>query len=213
MSQGSEFLTQLVRTALGRQGAANPDGGAPATEAAALISSHNAAEREPEDSDRDEDRDRNGGFDPGVICVLSEKVLMAWLRNRYQLMFPFALDLRRLDREQAKLLVHTMVAAAQADGAFDGSEHKRIEGTLGLVDAADDARAFMDEALKEPKPLNEILAGVKDVQTGALVYAASLMALDERKPANRYYLKYLAARLQLSDELVLSLEQRYRAAN
>jgi uncharacterized membrane protein YebE (DUF533 family) len=50
---------------------------------------------------------------------------------------------------------------------------------------------------------------VHDVQTGALVYAASLMAVDRRQPVNRYYLRYLAARLQLSEELAGSLEQRY----
>jgi uncharacterized membrane protein YebE (DUF533 family) len=38
------------------------------------------------------------------------------------------------------------------------------------------------------------------------------MAVDHRKPVNRYYLKYLGARLQLSDELVDSLEQRFRSA-
>jgi uncharacterized membrane protein YebE (DUF533 family) len=57
------------------------------------------------------------------------------------------------------------------------------------------------------------LGRVRDVQTGALVYAASLMAVDQRKPVNRLYLRYLAARLQLSDELVASLEQRYRSSS
>jgi uncharacterized membrane protein YebE (DUF533 family) len=61
-------------------------------------------------------------------------------------------------------------------------------------------------------PLNQILADVGDVQTAALVYVASLMAVDRRKPVNRYFLKYLAARLQLSDELIESLEQRYRSS-
>jgi uncharacterized membrane protein YebE (DUF533 family) len=39
------------------------------------------------------------------------------------------------------------------------------------------------------------------------------MAVDQRKPVNRFYLRYLAARLQLSDELVASLEQRYRSSS
>jgi uncharacterized membrane protein YebE (DUF533 family) len=79
------------------------------------------------------------------------------------------------------------------------------------VDPSEDERAFLEKALTRPRPLNDILSEVHDVETGALVYAASLMALDERKPVNRYYLKYLAARLQLSEELTGSLEQRYRA--
>jgi uncharacterized membrane protein YebE (DUF533 family) len=50
------------------------------------------------------------------------------------------------------------------------------------------------------------------VETGALVYAASLLALDKRKPVNGYYLQYLAVRLQLSDELAESLHQRFHAS-
>jgi uncharacterized membrane protein YebE (DUF533 family) len=38
------------------------------------------------------------------------------------------------------------------------------------------------------------------------------MAIDQRKPVNRHYLRYLAARLQLSEELVGSLEQRFRSS-
>jgi uncharacterized membrane protein YebE (DUF533 family) len=144
--------------------------------------------------------------------VIASKVLLAWLRNRYQLLFPFALELRRLDQADAKLLVHAMIAAAQADGSLDGGERRRIEGSLSLVDAGEEETAFLAGAMSRPKPLNDILSDVRDVQTGALVYAASLMAIDQRKPVNRYYLQYLAARLQLSDELVESLEQRFRSS-
>ena len=63
---------------------------------------------------------------------------------------------------------------------------------------------------RAPRHVPVLLAEVRDVQTAALVYAASLMAVDRRQPVNRYYLRYLAARLQLSDELAKSLEQRYR---
>ncbi len=211
MAHGPEFLTELIRTALGRsrsnpEDAVRPDNAfrdAPdvlnSSEVILEAGSEDVAHSGPE-------------FDPGIICVLSEKVLLSWLRNRYQLLFPFALDLRRLDERQAELLVHAMIAAAQADGSFDGQERKRIQGTLSLVDPEEDERAFFETLINHPKSLNEILRNVHDVQTGALVYAASLMAVDQRKPVNRYYLKYLAARLQLSEELAGSLEQRYRSS-
>jgi uncharacterized membrane protein YebE (DUF533 family) len=57
-----------------------------------------------------------------------------------------------------------------------------------------------------------VLTAVPDVQAGARVYAASLLSIDRRKPVNRHYLRYLAARLQLPRELAHSLEQRFRAA-
>jgi len=208
MAQAPEFLTHLVRAALGRAPEAHaPDLTAASAEAAgsADAGADLSASAGPGDGAEAE-------FDPGIVSVLAEKVLLAWLRNRHQLLFPFALNLHQLDARQAELLVHAMVAAAQADGSFDGKERQRIEGTLSLVEPNEDERAFLDRVLGEPKPLNAILGEVRDVETGALVYAASLMAVDQRRPVNRYYLKYLAARLQLSEELVGSLEQRYRSS-
>jgi len=212
--QAPEFLTYLIRAATGaREG----------IDVAALQAGSSAAphSESPDQSKGDEEPLTSGeratptvsDLDPGLIGVLAEKVLLAWLRNRYQLLFPFAVNLRQLDQRQAEILVHAMIAAAQADGSFDKREQERVEGTLSLVSASDSERHYLAEATKRPKPLNEILGEVHDVQTGALIYAASLMALDERKPVNRYYLRYLAARLQLSEELAGSLEQRYRSSS
>jgi uncharacterized membrane protein YebE (DUF533 family) len=152
------------------------------------------------------------GPDPGIVYILSEKILLAWLRNRYQLLFPFVLDLRRLDRAHTDLFIHAMVAAAQADGSCDGRERGRIEGTLSMVSAGAVERGFLEAAFERPRPLNELLLEVRDVQTGALFYAASLLAVDRHNPVNHHYLRYLAVRLQLSDELVASLEQRFRSS-
>ncbi len=192
----SSLLTQLVRTALGRATASEEAPSRPATYASQDIAEAPSPDGPP--------------FDEGLLAILGEKVLRAWLRNRSQLLFPFALDLRRLDERQAALLVHAMIAAAAADGSLDRRERERIAGTLRLVDPSDDEQAFLEAALARPKPLNEVLAEVHDGQTGALVYAAALMAVDRRQAVNRYFLKYLAARLQLSEELAGSLEQRYR---
>jgi uncharacterized membrane protein YebE (DUF533 family) len=57
------------------------------------------------------------------------------------------------------------------------------------------------------------VAEAQDAKTAALIYAATLLVVDRSRPVNRYYLKYLAARLQLPDELVGSLRQRYRPAS
>ena len=154
-------------------------------------------------------------LDPSVACVLAAKVLHAWLRNRYQLLYPFAVDLRRLEPAQAELVVDAMLCAAQADGAFDAKERERIAAALALVAPGTDAagrQALVDAALARRRPLGELLGRVRDVQGGALVYAASLMAIDQRLRVNRYYLRYLAARLQLSEELAGSLEQRFRSS-
>jgi len=202
VTQGPEFLVQLFRAALGRTAAEEeapgpqPSAGGPDNEAPA------EAEAAPVPVQ----------LDAGILGILGEKVLLAWLRNRHQLLFPFAFDLHRLDRETAQLVVHAMIAAAQADGTFDVKERERIEGALALVNPDEAERGFLVAALDHPRPLHEVLREVREVQTGALVYAASLIAVDQRKPVNRHYLRYLATRLQLSEELVGSLEQRFRSS-
>jgi hypothetical protein len=201
----SGFLTTLVRTALFRTALRRDRDDDPAP-AAAMPKATPSPEPPPPVADEP------AGPDPGIVCILSEKILLAWLRNRYQLLFPFVLDLRRLDRAQADLFIHAMIAAAQADGTCDGRERGRIEGTLALVNPDVVERGFLDAALEHPRPLNELLREVRDVQAGALFYAASLLAVDRRNPVNHHYLRYLAARLQLSDELVASLEQRFRSS-
>ena len=150
--------------------------------------------------------------DESVLHVLGAKVLHDWLRNRRQLLMPFTLDLKKVAAEEIPVLVHAMVAASQADGTADGSERERLDRALAHLQGDGEHRALLAAALEERTPLSAVLAAVHDVQTGARVYAASLLSIDRRKPVNRHYLRYLAARLQLPKELVQSLEQRFRAA-
>ncbi len=150
------------------------------------------------------------GLDPGIACTLAEQVLQAWLRNRYQLLFPFAVDLRRLAPAQAELVLHAMVAAAEADGTVDDRERARMAGVVDMTHPGNPAA--LDDAIANPGCLHALLRDVRDVQSAALFYAASLLAIDPRNPVNRHYLRYLVARLQLSDDLARSLEQRFRAS-
>ena len=150
--------------------------------------------------------------DESLVHVVAAKILLDWLRNRQQLLVPFTLDLRKSAPEEAAILVHAMVAAAQADGTFDDRERERIDAALAQLNADADHRALLSAALEQRRPLSELLAEVPDVQMGARVYAACLLTIDLRKPVNRHYLRYLAARLQLPQELARSLEQRFRAA-
>jgi uncharacterized membrane protein YebE (DUF533 family) len=149
--------------------------------------------------------------DESVIEVLAAKILVDWLRNRQQLLAPFTIELRKLGAEEVDILLHAMVAAAQADGDVDGKESARLDAALAFLKADDRQRDMIASALTTPKRLSEVLAQVRDVKTAAIVYAASLLAIDRRKPVNRHYLRYLAARLQLPQELARSLEQRFRA--
>jgi uncharacterized membrane protein YebE (DUF533 family) len=150
--------------------------------------------------------------DQAVVEVLAAKILIDWLRNRQQLLVPFTLDLSKLAPTEVEILVRAMAAAALADGALDGKERERVEAALQFVNADDRQRATLAELLERPTPLAETLRQVRDVKMGAIVYAGSLLAIDRRKPVNRHYLRYLAARLQLPQPLARSLEQRFRLA-
>jgi uncharacterized membrane protein YebE (DUF533 family) len=159
-----------------------------------------------------EDAKRHGGLrehDESLVEIVAAKVLIDWLRNRQQLLVPFTIDLQKLDSVDIELLLHGMVAAAQADGTVDGKERERVRAALERLNASEEQLAKLDGALDSPLPLAHALAEVKDMQTGAIVYAASLLAIDRRKLVNRQFLRYLAARLQLPKDLTRSLEQRF----
>lgn len=147
-----------------------------------------------------------------LACRIGEKVLLAWLRNRYQLLFPFALSLERLDDQRLGLFLDAMVAAAGADGDLDGRERERLGSALALLDPTGRRKGALAAALAAPATLEQVLRRATDVETGALVYAAALLVLDRRKPVNRLFVRWLAARLQLTEGLAQSLDQRFHVS-
>jgi len=152
-------------------------------------------------------------YGEGTIEVLAAKILIDWLRNRQQLLVPFKLDLQQLAAQQVDTLMQAMVAAAQAEGAATEGLPPRLKAALQSLNPSAAHQAAFQRAYTQPLPMHQVLAQVPDVQSGALVYAASVLATDRRKLVNRQYLRYLAARLHLPRDLARSLEQRYAAAS
>jgi uncharacterized membrane protein YebE (DUF533 family) len=150
--------------------------------------------------------------DETIVQVLASKVLGDWLRNRQQLLVPFTLDLQKLDRPEVDVLVHAMVAAAYAGGGLVEKSRERLDAALERLNANDAQRNALHEALNRPRALSDTLANVRDVSIGAMVYSAALLAIDRRRLVNRHFMRYLAARLDLSPQLARSLEQRFRPA-
>lgn len=149
--------------------------------------------------------------DEATVQTLASKILMDWLRNRQQLLVPLALDLQKLEPAMAEALMRAMVTAAHADGVLDPGDERRLTAALERLNASGEQRAGVAALIAQRKPLDEVLAGVNDAESGAMIYAASLLASDRRKRVNRYYLRYLAERLKLTKDLVRGLEQRYNA--
>jgi uncharacterized membrane protein YebE (DUF533 family) len=151
-------------------------------------------------------------YDESIVQVLASKVLSDWLRNRQQLLVPFTLDLQKLEPSEVDVLVHAMAAAAHAGGEPGEKSRERLDAALERLNADDAQREALLQAMTQPKALRDVLAEVGDVRLGAMVYAASLLAIDRRRLVNRHFIRYLAARLDLSHQLARSIEQRFRQA-
>jgi uncharacterized membrane protein YebE (DUF533 family) len=151
-------------------------------------------------------------YHQSIVEVIASKILIDWLRNRQQLLAPYTLDFAKLDPRDVEIAVHAMMAAASADGTLDGRERSRVKAALRRLARDESQRAKLEPMLDRRRPLADVLAEVREPRTAALVYAASLAAIDQHERVNRYYLRYLAARLHLPRDLVKTIEQRFRAS-
>ncbi len=167
-----------------------------------------------EQANIESDAEREAGppeHDESIVQMLAAKIFVDWLRNRQQLLVPLTVDLQKLEPSLAETVVHAMVAASEAAGAREEKAVDRVAAALTQLRGNEQHQALANAAAEGRKPLAQILAGVRDVQAGAVVYAATLLVVDRRKLVDRQYLRYLAARLQLPRDAARSLEQRFRA--
>jgi hypothetical protein len=150
--------------------------------------------------------------DEALLQIVASKILLARLRNLHQLLMPFTVDLQKLEPVVLQAVLDGMVTAARADGAGEGEDRRRVEAVLDHLHASDEHRSDAERAMRAPRPLADVLADIPDVQTGAILYAVSVLAIDARVAVNRQYLRYLAARLDLPPQLTTSIEQRFAIA-
>lgn len=104
--------------------------------------------------------------------------------------------------EFALTLVRGMISAAKADGHVDDEERAKIVGRLGLAGLGSEAEAFLEQELRSPLNLDDLVASVKTEPQKVELYAASRMAVNADTRAERGYLNLLAGRLGLPDALV-----------
>ncbi|NYZ11728.1 tellurite resistance TerB family protein [Azospirillum sp. RWY-5-1] len=102
--------------------------------------------------------------------------------------------------QKALLLIRAMVAAAAADGTVDATERRRILDRMSAAGADEEDRRLIERELDTPAPLDSIVNQVHDAETAEQVYLASLLAIEADSPAERSYLHYLAARLNIGEE-------------
>jgi len=100
------------------------------------------------------------------------------------------------------LMIRAMIAAAHADGHIDAREQARIFEQVDRLGLAADDKAMLFDELRRPLGLLELAELTPDLEAGAEVYAASLLAIDPDLPISQRYLAELAQRLRLPGELV-----------
>jgi uncharacterized membrane protein YebE (DUF533 family) len=110
-----------------------------------------------------------------------------------------------IDDQHALLLIRAMIAAAYADGEITPDERGRILGRLDEAGADAEERRVVEQEIANPKSMDAIVRDVKDQETAEQVYLASLLAIEPDSQAERSYLDYLAARLNLSADEVKEL--------
>jgi uncharacterized membrane protein YebE (DUF533 family) len=110
-------------------------------------------------------------------------------------------------QQNAQLILRAMINAAKADGQIDQSELERISGKLKDIGADDQARSFVLQEMGKPTDLNAIIREVTSEELGAQVYAASLLSIEVDTPAEKEYMRNLAAGLQLDSDSVTRLHR------
>jgi uncharacterized membrane protein YebE (DUF533 family) len=141
---------------------------------------------------------------PGSGPTLGER-LAASLKPHEQPEVPAAAE--TMGDQKALLLIRAMIAAANADGQITAVERQRILSKLDEAGAAADDRRIVEQELQQPRSLDALLRDVTDPETAEQVYLASEMAIDAGSPAEKSYLQYLAARLNLPEDRVQEMNR------
>ncbi|SEA20249.1 DUF533 domain-containing protein [Microbulbifer marinus] len=130
----------------------------------------------------------------------------AWRKAGQSGMLGFAAnDSSPHGQEQAELMLHAMVAAAQADGRIDEQEQRNILGALeGQLDRAE--LRELQRLLTTPVDIDQVVDRVQDPATAFDVYLVSAMTINEDNPREHAYMDQLAAKLGISEEAAHLIE-------
>ena len=112
---------------------------------------------------------------------------------------------------EAALMIHAMVAAANADHRLDADERGRIERALVKADLSEETRLFLRRQLEHPWSLAQLVESANTPELARDVYLASLMAIDIDQDAERNYLAPLGERLGLAADTVVELQSLLHA--
>jgi uncharacterized membrane protein YebE (DUF533 family) len=106
------------------------------------------------------------------------------------------------------LLLRAMITAANADGYMDSTEQQRIFEQVSKMELSVADKASLFDELRRPLSVEQLVEQVPNPHTAVEVYAASLLAINQRQPASSIYLSRLAQLLSLPRDLVGAIHQQ-----
>lgn len=114
--------------------------------------------------------------------------------------------------EHALLLLRAMIASALSDGLIDAEERQRIVGRLSDAGVNGEEQQFLDREIAMPWSPQQFAVAATTPEVRSEVYLASAIAIEADTPAEKAYLRYLAATLGLEDGLVAHLDAAVQSA-
>jgi uncharacterized membrane protein YebE (DUF533 family) len=110
--------------------------------------------------------------------------------------------------ELGLILVRAMIASARSDGKLDAKESQAIFERIESLPLDPDDRSLLIEEMGRPVDMDAIVNSAKTPEVAAEIYIASIMAIDVDTAAEQSYLRMLAARLKLPQDLVTELHRQ-----
>ncbi len=105
----------------------------------------------------------------------------------------------------ARLLISAMVTAAKADGVVDEEEQQAMLRHAEALKLTPEEQGLLFAEMGKPFDMEPVVRGADTPEIATEVYAASLVAVGTPSAAESAYLKMLAVRLKLPQDVVTSL--------
>jgi uncharacterized membrane protein YebE (DUF533 family) len=109
------------------------------------------------------------------------------------------------------VLLRSMIAAAHADGKLDDAERRTIFGRVAEAELSADDQALLWREVEHPASLQTLVAAATTRERAVEIYTAALLAIEVDTPAERGYLRMLAAGLDLPDDVVAAVHAEIEA--
>ena len=160
-------------------------------------------------------RSMGGALGGGLMAMLGVMAFQA-LRNRagQKATVPLGLAMPQNAAQKAELernsglVLRAMINAAKSDGEIDRDEIDRLVGKVRENGADSEAVQFLQAEMAKPMETEKLIAAARGKpELAAQLYAASLLAIEVDTPAEKEYLKALAAGLGLESAVTSSLRQ------